>query len=607
MRSLPTVPRKIQPARSPRPGSVQDFACEQGAETGDKQGRESLMSTSPATLEARSAPAGAGAVAGRAGLWRGWIAVLVLAGLWAWAIAGCADEWRDNPMYSYGWFVPPLMLFFAWRRLDEPIAGREPFGAPRPPGARTILAVAAAVLAIFVLPVELLRNELPDDRLNNWVLAVTAIGATLWGAYILGGWRLVVTLAFPIAFFLTAVAWPKRYETPVTVGLQKFVAAAITEVLHFMGIHAEPRGTTIYLRSGPVGIAEACSGIRSLQASLMISLAIGELFFLRWGRRALLVLLCAVVATILNLGRTLALCLITEFRGADAMHKAHDLIGDSILIALPLLAWAMGKLLTLGGGAVPTVPVSRKPGPDGTRPPTPWKSLVQQVRGFDFRLLPNLGPALVIGIAGFLTYHVWLFVLDRRDPPQQQPYFVVREDPATSEEPIGEDIWAALSPTLGGSYIREESAAPDGSVYLYHFFWKAAAANRWVTGHRPDICMPAGGWRKDGEVEPIDVEFDGHRLRMHVFRFAGVGQRALQVWGIWRNGEPIHMDFFENPSLEWSLLTGKSRSAVEVVSCVIPYFEEEPPLDLAKRVLDEVLDYRRSALEPRHTAAAGVP
>jgi exosortase len=526
-----------------------------------------------------------------------WLPVALLAVcLWVWAISGCADEWRDNPMYSYGWFVPPLMVFFVWRRLDEPFASAPPFGNPQIPRHPVAIALGIALLALVTLPVELLRNELPDDRLNNWGIAMTAVAATLWIAYCAGGRRLLLSLAFPIAFFLTAVAWPKRYETPVTVGLQKMVAAVIVEVMHLLGIHAEPHGTTIYLDNGPVGIAEACSGIRSLQASLMIGLAIGELFYLTTLRRLGLVALCAVVATILNLSRTLTLCLITEYRGGEAMHKAHDLIGDAVLVVLPVVAWGIGKLMTFRGGAVPTAPLPRRPAPDGTPPPTShWRRLWLQIQTLDWRRMPNFAPAIAIGVAGVATYHIWLTILDRRDPPQSAPYFAVRtdEESKTTKEEMNPDIWAVLSPSSGGTYTHRQPSLPGGRVSLYHFFWKPAAANRWVTGHRPDVCMPAGGWKKDGEVEPIDITFDGRSLRLHVFRFAGIGQRALQVWGIWRNGEPIQMDFFNNPTLEWSLLTGRSRSAVEVISCVVPYTEDQPPLDLAKQIMTSVFEYRR--------------
>jgi hypothetical protein len=55
---------------------------------------------------------------------------LLAAGYWLWMIWACAGEWTNSEDYNYGWFVPPLALYFLWKRLE---------GAPRadsvPPGA----------------------------------------------------------------------------------------------------------------------------------------------------------------------------------------------------------------------------------------------------------------------------------------------------------------------------------------------------------------------------------------------------------------------------------------------------------------------------------------
>src|SRR6266403_493200 len=44
-----------------------------------------------------------------------WGAVVLVA-LWIWAIWSCAEHWRVNPNYSYGWAVPLLALGFGIRR-----------------------------------------------------------------------------------------------------------------------------------------------------------------------------------------------------------------------------------------------------------------------------------------------------------------------------------------------------------------------------------------------------------------------------------------------------------------------------------------------------------
>lgn len=528
-----------------------------------------------------------------------WPLLLFLAALWAWAIAGCADEWTHNPMYSYGWFVPFLMLFFAWRRIDETPGGVAAYEAGRPPRNARLLTVVFAVAAVLVLPLEWFRQEVPDDRFNNWVVALAAVGFTLLVAGWFGGRALRWSLLFPVIFFLAAVPWPKRWEWPLTLGLQGFVAAVIMELLHLLGIHAVQQGTTIHLRNGPVGIAEACSGIRSLQASLMISLAIGELFFLGWVRRLLLIVLAAVVAIIMNLGRTLALCLLAEYEGQAGMDRWHDTIGNVILLGLPLVVWSIGWLL------------SRWDEPDPVRPNRPAAGAVVRqffahLRGAPWARLPSLAPALVVGVAGFLTYHTWLLVLDFRDPPQREPFFVMRAGPeqGVAELPVEKAIREVLNFTSGGYLQHTNSAVLDGSVFCYYFFWKPDAANRWATGHRPDVCMPAGGWKPAGEPFPVTVELDGHPLTFTAFHFSDGDRQALQLWGQWRNGESMNVDFFGG-TLSWDLFKGRSRSAVETVSCVVHFKDGEPlPLEIARQTLETLFGYQRP-VRSRETKLAG--
>lgn len=555
------------------------------------------MNAVPEAVSPAVAPAAAPASA--AGRVR-WPFVLFLAALWAWAIAGCADEWTHNPMYSYGWFVPFLMLFFAWRRIDERPGGVEPYEAGRPPAGARLLTVLFAVAAVLVLPLEWYRQEVPDDRFNNWFVALAAVGFTLLAAGWFGGRALRWSMLFPVVFFLAAVPWPKRWETPVTVGLQGVVATVIIDVLHLLGVHAVPQGNTIYLRNGPVGIAEACSGIRSLQSSLMISLAIGELFFLGWVRRLLLVVLAAGVAFLMNLGRTLTLSLLVEHQGHEGMEKWHDTIGNIIMVALPLLVWGIGWVLSRWDEPA----LERKDRPAAGEI---IRSFFAHLRRGPWAALPSLAPALVVGAAGFLTYHGWLLALNIKDPPQREPFFITRAGPehGIAEMPVDKAILDVLNPTSGGYLQHTNSAALGGSVFCYYFFWKPDAANQWATGHRPDICMPAGGWKPEGEPFPVTVEIDGHPLTFSAFHFSDGDRHALQLWGQWRNGESMQVDFFGG-KLSWDLFKGRSRSAVETVSCLVHFKEGELPLDVAKRTLQTAFGYRRPA-SPGETKLAEGP
>ncbi len=80
-----------------------------------------------------------------------------------------------------------------------------------------------------------------------------------------------------------------------------------------------------------IDIDEACSGIRSLQAMVMVSLFLGELFRLRPGRRVLLMALGVAVTLIANVIRTVALSSIGFSRGMEAVDHYHDMAGFAVL------------------------------------------------------------------------------------------------------------------------------------------------------------------------------------------------------------------------------------------------------------------------------------
>src|SRR5438132_11988051 len=105
------------------------------------------------------------------------------------------------------------------------------------------------------------------------------------------------------------------------------VAAATTGLLHWFRIPAQTVGGAITLRTGVVGITEACTGMRSLQAGIMFGLAMGEWFLLGPGRRLLLLLIALALALCTNLIRTLVLWLQAECSWLSAGAQIHEFTG----------------------------------------------------------------------------------------------------------------------------------------------------------------------------------------------------------------------------------------------------------------------------------------
>src|ERR1700726_2541210 len=96
-------------------------------------------------------------------------------------------------------------------------------------------------------------------------------------------------------------------------------AAAAAQTVALFGLPAEVQGNLIQLPTGLVGVNEACSGVRSLQTSLMIGLLFGELKRFKLGPRVLLVVAAIATALFANFLRSTLLVWVASSRGLPAV------------------------------------------------------------------------------------------------------------------------------------------------------------------------------------------------------------------------------------------------------------------------------------------------
>jgi len=508
----------------------------------------------------------------------------LLAAAWIWAIWSCAEYWRGNPNYSYGWIVPVLSLTYAARRLT--LAKSENIARPTLAVPILVVVFIGIVAAAIIFGLEFAREQVLHPIIVIWTIAFVPITLTFLACWLAGGRNLLRAELFPILFFLVAVPWPPRFEQPITAGLMQAVAAATTGLLHWFGIPAQTAGGAITLRTGVVGITEACSGMRSLQAGIMFGLAMGEWFLLRPFRRVALLLIAVALALATNLIRTLALSLQAEWHGLAAIEKIHDLTGTLAVTILVIAIWVCARALC-------------------SRPRASahfdFENLGARLRAFAAAIPATLQcAALVILIAGIFGIAIAQIVsakIEARDQTQTAPFFFVREDPSQTRVRLPRDVWNELHPT-SGEYIRiRDSRLGVGETF--HFFWKPSPWNRFVLVHRPDICMPGVGWESSGPPESITVDFSGHETQIYLFRFRRGDIEALELWGVWRNGDAVPLDYQPDQILRAAApppalhLEGKRRSATEIVACVIGGNRDQPPdPDRAIAILKSVFQYK---------------
>lgn len=422
---------------------------------------------------------------------------LAIIGWVAWGILLCwnlQDQWASNPQYAYGYLVPILVALLAWRRWRT---------RPEPESAvsggdhsdRIFWGTLLAISALILLPAWIVAQPNGDWRLVPWMLALSFTGGSLGMLGLLGGKAWVRHFAFPVLFLLTAVPWPGFIETPLVQGLMRFVAEATVIVLNATGIPALQRGNLVEISSGVLGIDEACSGVRSLQATLMVSLFLGEIHRLTLGARIGLVVAGFGTALLTNIGRTWMLAHTAASEGMGAIGRFHDPAGYTVfticLVVIAIIAEILRRRHTVTFAAAPA-----------TAHPN--------------QLPRSLGPALCAWLVVVLIgTEVWY----RPSRAKESGLWTVQVPAAAKPAPVSKEALSLLACDRDQSVVWKDEHG--GQWTLFFFEWMPGTGRSAILArvHRPEICLPGVGLRETGPRGSINVDVAGFSLSFETLQF----------------------------------------------------------------------------------------
>jgi exosortase len=442
-----------------------------------------------------------------------WLAASAFGLLWLLIISRLRFEWSVNPQYGYGWTVPLLAGYIFWRRWQQ---------APQASPASSPILPAIIIIgaALSLIPVRIVQEANPDWRILSWAMTLSGVAISFGAIYLAGGLRWVRHFAFPLVFFLVAVPWPTQFEQLVIQGLMRIVASINVEVLNAIGISAVQMGNVIEVGSGFVGIDEACTGVRSLQATFMVSLFLGEFYSFTLVRRIILVVAGALLAFVCNLGRTFFLVYVAEQQGTQAIKSWHDPAGLTILMACLFGLWGVSMLL---GGAKP---IAAAP----AQAPLPRNSVWRMPRLLAIALLAFV-------VTAEAATQAWYGMHEAR-AARVQPWDVAwpKDAPNWKEVPVAENAQELLRYNEGGG---GSWTTPNGYQWIMYFFrWlPGRTAGLFIKNHRPDICLPASGMTLRGGVQNKLIEVNGIKLPIRSYVFAS-GPNLLYVYYCYWDGSP---------------------------------------------------------------------
>lgn len=237
-------------------------------------------------------------------------------------LCAMAAQWHSST-YSHGYVIFPASLYIIWKR-------RKILGALTP--TPSMWATPLLILATFGW---LLGNLTTTAVVEQFCAIATIIGVA-WGIL---GTAAMRALLFPLAFLIFALP----LGDGLIPGLQDFSARFAVKLLSASGIPVLLEGRYITVPHGKWEVAEVCSGVRYLMASLAVGFLFAGVIYRSWARRVGFFLASAIIPILANGVRIYAIVAI-GYLGGDrlALGVDHVLAGLVFFSIIMLLLFLIG-------------------------------------------------------------------------------------------------------------------------------------------------------------------------------------------------------------------------------------------------------------------------
>ena len=254
----------------------------------------------------------------------------------------------DAGEWAFGYFVPPAVLILLWVTRDR-YAGLTPRSS--------WLGLAVIALACFIYFGGYKANEKYVGYASGQVMVAGLVLWFLgWEYFKKGFWLWVLFgLTWPLIFLIEPVSYPlRKLMTVLTAGFLELIGEDI--IRDGTRIVSAPTDQLAAGERFDLGVAAACSGLRSLFALGMVSLLYGYLVLEKGWQRFLLAASAVPFAVFGNLVRMILLYFGTITLGKEvAIGKDHFNpsgyhIGAGIMVFIVALACMMGLVAVMKGG-----------------------------------------------------------------------------------------------------------------------------------------------------------------------------------------------------------------------------------------------------------------
>lgn len=241
--------------------------------------------------------------------------------LYARILERLAEQWVDDPNYSYGFFV---LLFCGW----VVWAKRRKLGATARKPALGGLVIIAGALGMLILGV-----YGAEPYLSRTSLLFLVAGLIVY----FFGWRRFRVVVFPWSVLLLTIPLPAIMFNQLSLPLQFEASRLSSGLAELAGIPVLREGNIIVLPALTLDVADACSGLRSLMSLVTLAVFYGYILESKLLRRLLLVFAAIPIAVVANAVRITGSGVVGEYWGPAKAEGFFHLFSGGVVFLCSLV------------------------------------------------------------------------------------------------------------------------------------------------------------------------------------------------------------------------------------------------------------------------------
>lgn len=278
----------------------------------------------------------------------------------------CYDQyyyWSTQEDYSFGFIVPlfvAYVLYERWPVIQDYLLGTGKSKAESKGGGMVLsfsfLVGLGLLCSLLVMVIGgAMRISQGPANLASLFISLGFAGAFMGIVYVNSGEDangrhppLMERLGFTFIFLFPALVWlisapmVMYLDSDVKLILMEWVSIIVFNTFDFLGLSIVREGNTLLLPKGVVGVADACSGVRSLTGCIFAGSFLAAVFLDKFWKKVLLIGTAMFLAFLTNIMRSLFLTGMAYAQGSEALDEKiftfisggitlHDFTGYAVL------------------------------------------------------------------------------------------------------------------------------------------------------------------------------------------------------------------------------------------------------------------------------------